>query len=209
MRAAQPRGYSASRMSPNRPDSPPRGRDAIVDAVCKAGAELFAAHGPAAVSSREIASRAGVNYGLIHRHFGSREQLVSDVMTRLSADLSAALEEGRLSGRSVLDTLAEHPGYARALARAALDGIDMATIQDAHPILERLLPAVTAGSDAGSADLEDRAALAAVSAAILGWSVFGSFLGPALRLEEDDAARAVGAALDRILPLSNGIPATR
>jgi len=73
------------------------------------------------VSSRDIAARAGVNYGLIHRHFGSREELQRVVMTRLAADLAGALEEGRRAGRSPIETLAEHPTYWRALARAALD----------------------------------------------------------------------------------------
>ena len=175
--------------------SGPRGRDAVVDAVCKAGAELFAERGPGAVSSREIAARAGVNYGLIHRHFGSREALVSAIMTRLSADLGRAMEDGRRSGRSVFATLAEQPGYARALARAALDGFDMATIQDAHPILDRLVPLVSGGSGVDDAQLEDRAAVAAASAAFLGWAVFGSFLAPALQLEGAEGERAIEAAL--------------
>ena len=53
----------------------------MIEAVCKAAAELFAERGPAAVSSRDIAARAGVNYGLIHRHFGSRQELQRQVMT--------------------------------------------------------------------------------------------------------------------------------
>ena len=175
--------------------SGPRGRDAVVDAVCKAGAELFAERGPGAVSSREIAARAGVNYGLLHRHFGSREALVSEIMTRLSAELGRAMEDGHRSGHSVFATLAEQPTYARALARAALDGFDMATLQDAHPILDRLVPLVSGGAGVDDAPLEDRAAVAAASAAFLGWAVFGSFLAPALRIEGAEGERAVERAL--------------
>ncbi len=167
----------------------------MVDAVCKAGAELFAERGPGAVSSREIAARAGVNYGLLHRHFGSREALVSEIMTRLSAELGRALDEGQRSGRSVFATLAEQPAYARALARAALDGFDMTSLQDAHPILDRLVPLVSGGAGVADASLEDRAAVAAASAAFLGWAVFGSFLGPALELEGTEGEHAIEAAL--------------
>ncbi|MDJ0853054.1 MAG: helix-turn-helix domain-containing protein [Myxococcota bacterium] len=167
----------------------------MVAAVCKAGAALFAERGPGAVSSREIAARAGVNYGLLHRHFGSREALVSEIMTRLSAELGRALDEGRRSGRSVFATLAEQPAYARALARAALDGFDMASLQDAHPILHRLVPLVSGGAAVDEAPLEHRAAVAAASAAFLGWAVFGSFLAPALRIEGAEGERAIEAAL--------------
>lgn len=182
---------------PDRKEAPsgPRGRDAVVDAVCKAGAQLFAERGPGAVSSREIAARAGVNYGLLHRHFGSREALVSAILTCLSAELGRAMEEGRRSGRSVFATLAEQPAYARALAYAALDGFDMATIQDAHPILDRLVPLVSGGAGVDEAPLEDRARVATASAALLGWAVFGSFLAPALRIEGAEGERAIEAAL--------------
>ena len=178
----------------------PHGRDAVVDAVCKAGAELFAERGPGAVSSREIAARAGVNYGLLHRHFGGRDALVSEVMTRLSAELGRALEEGSRSGRSVFATLEEQPAYARALARAALDDFDMATLQDAHPILDRLVPLVSGGAGVDDAPLADRAAVAVASAAFLGWAVFGSFLAPALRVEGPEGERAVEVALHATHP---------
>lgn len=186
----------------DRPTAAPRGRDAVVEAICKAGAALFAERGPGAVSSREIAARAGVNYGLIHRHFGSREALVSEIMTRLSTDLGRAMEAGRQSGRSVFATFAEQPDYARALARAALDGFDMATLQETHPILDRLVPLVSDGAPIGEAPLEDRAAVAVASAAVLGWAVFGSFLAPALRIEGAEGERAVEAALPATLPVA-------
>ncbi len=184
------------------PSAAPRGRDAVVDAVCEAGAELFAERGPGAVSSREIAARAGVNYGLLHRHFGSREALTSAIMIHLSEALGRAMENGRRSGRSVFAILAEQPGYARALAGAALDGFDMATLQDAHPILDRLVPFVSGGAGVGEAPLEDRAAVAAACAAFLGWAVFGSFLGPALRIEGAEGERAIEAALPAPSPVA-------
>ncbi|MDZ7732731.1 MAG: helix-turn-helix domain-containing protein [Acidimicrobiia bacterium] len=51
---------------------------------------LFSSRGPAAVALRDVATEAGVNYGLIHRHFGTKDALV----TRVVDDLSAALAEG-------------------------------------------------------------------------------------------------------------------
>jgi AcrR family transcriptional regulator len=140
------------------------------------------------VSSRDIAARAGVNYGLIHRHFGSRQELQRAVMTRLAEDLAWALEEGRRAGRSPIETLAEHPTYWRALARAALDGEDLATIQDEHPVIENFLSLLRAGSPEGEDDLADRMSVTFVTAGLLGWAVFGPFLRSALDLEDIDDA---------------------
>ncbi|MFO7557486.1 MAG: helix-turn-helix domain-containing protein, partial [Desulfobacterales bacterium] len=53
----------------------PHGRDEVVTALIRAAAELFSEKGVEAVSLRKIAVRAGVNHGLIHRHFGSKEAL--------------------------------------------------------------------------------------------------------------------------------------
>jgi AcrR family transcriptional regulator len=179
----------------------------VIEAVCKAAAELFAERGPAAVSGRDIAARAGVNYGLIHRHFGSRQELQRQVMTRLATDLAVAFEEGRSSGRSPLATLAEHPTYSRALARAALDGEDLASLQDEHPVIEDIMSRLKARSQEGEDDLADRMSMAFVTAALLGWTVFATFLRSALDLEGVDDATTnagLGDALARVFRQSGG-----
>ncbi len=191
-----------SRRSRSTP-APPRGRDAVIEAVCKAAAELFAELGPAAVSSRDIAARAGVNYGLIHRHFGSREELQREVMTRLAEDLAQALEEGQQTGDSLTETVANHATYWRALARAALDGEDVTTLQDEHPVIEHFLSLLRAGYREGEDDQANRMSVAFAIAALLGWTVFGPFLRSALDLDEvKDAemnARLEGAVAQLIL----------
>src|SRR5882757_6256399 len=58
----------------------PTGRDEILDAVLDAAERLFAANGPANVSLRAIAQEAGVNYGLLYRHFGTKEMLLDALM---------------------------------------------------------------------------------------------------------------------------------
>jgi len=169
-----------------------------MEAVCKATADLFAERGPAAVSGRDIASRAGVNYGLIYRHFGNRKELQRVVMTRLAADLARALNEGIQAGRSPVAILAEFPTYWRALARAALDGEDLATLQDEHPVIEDILSLLRAGSEEGEVDQSERMSVAFVSAVLLGWSVFGPFLRSALELDDVDDAE-MNATLDLAL----------
>ena len=148
-----------------------------------------------------------MNYGLIHRHFRSRHELQRQVMTRLATDLAIAFEEGRRSGRSPLATLAEHPTYTRALARAALDGEDLASLQDEHPVIDDLLSRLRARSREGKDDLNDQMSMAVVTAALLGWTVFSPFLRSALDLEDvDDAAMnaGLGEALARVFRRNGG-----
>ncbi|MEL6892010.1 MAG: helix-turn-helix domain-containing protein, partial [Actinomycetota bacterium] len=57
----------------------PHGRDEVVDSLIAAAAELFSDRGVADVTVREIATAANVNPGLLHRHFGGKDDLVKRV----------------------------------------------------------------------------------------------------------------------------------
>ena len=63
----------------------PTGREQVTASILKTAADLFAKHGVEAVSLRQIATKAKVNHGLIHRHFGSKENLRLKVQDHLAA----------------------------------------------------------------------------------------------------------------------------
>ncbi len=71
----------------------PVGRDAVKTALIESAAELFAERGIKDVSLREIAAHAGVNLGLIHRHFGSKE-----VLRRAAQEFLASKFQEQLGG---------------------------------------------------------------------------------------------------------------
>ncbi|MBP1325974.1 AcrR family transcriptional regulator [Leucobacter exalbidus] len=52
-------------------------------AILQAAAELFVSRGPGKVTLREIAAKADVTYGLIHRFYGTKENLLVAVMQSL------------------------------------------------------------------------------------------------------------------------------
>src|SRR5690242_2767504 len=54
----------------------PVGRAEVMAAVLDAATELFADKGPDAVTVREVADRASVNHALIHRHYGTKQELL-------------------------------------------------------------------------------------------------------------------------------------
>lgn len=59
----------------------PTGRAQIRRAVLRAATKQFALKGTSA-SLREIAAEAGVNLGLIHRHFGKKDDLLREVLAQ-------------------------------------------------------------------------------------------------------------------------------
>lgn len=169
-----------------------------MDAVLDAATELIADRGPNAVTVRAIAERAGINHALVHRYFGTKEDLIGAVIEREVAYFRAiARGEGDavvVFGR-LLAGLSERHTYVRFLARAILDGYrtgelrpDLSLFGDVTAILGPHAPAVGAE---GRPD--PRIAVAALGGLVLGWRIFGDFLASGLGLdtmprEQRDAA---------------------
>lgn len=162
----------------------------IVDAVADAAHDLFVERSPSAVSIREIAEAAGVNLGLVHRYVGSKDDIIALVLRRHTERVRTTISA--LDVDSTLDEIAEvvvtRPATGRLMAGLLLDGIDVATVKDEFPLLDRL------GANSGGLNAAITYALA------LGWEVFG----PAL-LEASDASptdtdtvEALGRALKSI-----------
>jgi AcrR family transcriptional regulator len=95
-----------------------------------AAARSFAVSDPGNVSLRSIAEAAGVNYGLVHRHFGSKADLVTATVLRHSARFSGFDREAEPI--EIVTDMARHylegPAVARSLAWAAMNGADLGAI---------------------------------------------------------------------------------
>ena len=156
------------------------------EALLVAAAELFAQKGPRGTSVREIAAVAGVNHGLVHQYFGSKDQLLRASLERLAHNVTERLEQE--GDRAAGDVALEHEVdlHWRALARALLDGEDPATLQREHPVMDRLV------TQARRRDLDEptaRRVTAHVVTLELGWRLFHGFITAALDLDDDDALR--------------------
>ncbi|MGW5436996.1 TetR/AcrR family transcriptional regulator [Nocardia asteroides] len=174
--------------------SNPTGRDAVRAAVIRHAADLFAERGPTATSVRDIADRAGVNHGLVFRHFGAKENLVAAVLDHLG-ELHGP--DADLAGLTPADPAIRL--HLQVLVRCLLDGYPVGELQQRFPIMTALV------ERARAAGADDRAAaLAAADAAALlvGWELLGPFLRAATGLHEVPEAelrREVGARATRIL----------
>ncbi len=165
-----------------------RGREAVQESILAAAAELFAERGPAAVSLRAVAGRAGVNYGLVHRHFGTKDALLRRVLRREADELVEAIAADARNGVPLAVTLTLHDQLVRSLARAALDGVDVGAVWSERPEAARLVD-LLAGQ--GNDDARDRRMTAAATAAlVLGWALLENTLLSTFGLADLDRAEA-------------------
>jgi AcrR family transcriptional regulator len=171
------------------------GRDAVVAAVLEAGAELFAERGPAATSVRDIAARAGVNHGLVYRHFGAKEQLVAAVLEYLSDEVTAATEAE--TADDAVDEAVER--HWRVIARAILDGYPVGRLQRRFPYVSRL---VGHARRYHPEDVTARLAAGNAVALELGWRLFEPFVRSAAGLRDlssTELREAISAAAASLL----------
>lgn len=117
---------------------------ATTEQILDSAEKLFAEHGFAHISVREIADKAGVTKSLIHHHFGAKEALWQAVKERaFSAYMDAQIdvlaqagaEEGLLrdSIQMYFDYLEANPRLVRIMSWAQIEG-------DSNPVGLRLMP---------------------------------------------------------------------
>jgi len=173
-------GAPVRRGRPPADPATPHGREEVERALVEAAAVLFGARGPEAVSVRDIATEAGVNHGLVHRYFGSKDGLLGAVLDRLAADVADHLAAGDASPREV-DVVDR---YWRVLARAILDGKQVATLQHDFPTVGLLKDALA--REHGYDEREAARRTAHILALELGWRMFEPFLVTSAQLAADD-----------------------
>ncbi|HIW69274.1 MAG TPA: TetR family transcriptional regulator [Candidatus Dietzia intestinipullorum] len=101
----------------------PTGREGVRKAVLRAARAQVAARGPR-VPLRDIAEAAGVNLGLIHRHVGRKEDLLSEVLDdglRHGTAQIDGLDDAGRALRTMLLGATARPDYSRLLLWLALD----------------------------------------------------------------------------------------
>jgi len=168
------------------------------DALLRAAAELFAEKGPEAVSTREIASKAHVNNGLIHRHFRTKEALLREVLSSLSAEISSIEQDGEESAILIrfFQAVRERETYWKLLARTMLDGQSIEHVQKTFPTMGLAIELIREmqAQGKGPAGADPRAVAALMAAVAFGWLVFEPWLiaaGGFSEQEKDKAGRDV------------------
>jgi AcrR family transcriptional regulator len=160
--------------APEPPQRPPTGRDEVVAAVIEAAAGLFSEMPVGQVTTRLLAERAQVNLGLIHRHCGTKEDVLHAVMERYAAVFRReVLSATDLT--SALKTVIEDPiqaAFVRTLAFVVMSGTSLdAAVSKSGALKETIR---LAQEDPEGA-IDESVVLLAWSL-LLGWHLFKPFL---------------------------------
>jgi len=167
-----------------------RGGDAVRSALIEAACEGLAEVGPRALSTRNLAERAGVNHGQIHHYFGGKRPLLEAAMARLAAEhWQNSLERSGGDPIPPALSLAQDTRYWRATARAVIEGdLDLARIEiDAGlSVPRRVLDTLRErlGEEADALDFQVDFALAVATQ--LGWVAFEPFAMLLTGIEEGE-----------------------
>jgi AcrR family transcriptional regulator len=159
---------------------------------------LIAERGVAGVSVRDVAADAGVNHGLVHRYFGSKDALVHAAVERIA--LLIYDPDSPASAAWFFERLRAHPELAVLVARACLDGPHELLTYAAPPpalldaLLDKLRPF------ARQAGVDPAVINAGWTAAMLGWHVFAPMLRAGYRLpaDADDQLARLVASFDKL-----------
>jgi AcrR family transcriptional regulator len=153
---------------------------------------------------RDVAARAGVNHGLVHRYFGGKDELVTAAIRSISSDVHRAGPGGAMSASSFA-FLREHPELVQLVARACLDGpAELLAIAAPSPDrLETITDQLRAALERVRMDkmIDAHLANAFATAALLGWFTFRPLLrrGFGIPPDADDQLAKLLATLDRFV----------
>lgn len=180
-------------------DPPPRGADAVREALVRAARELLATMPAAGISGRDIARAAGVNYGLIHQYFGTKEAILREVFLRVSDDaLSLADPDSIQPWWADPLRISAVPEIWRVVANMVSDPALMASIDWEFPLMRGIVDDLArARPDLSPTATQAHAAL--VGSVLLGWGLLQPIYQQGFELGDADLA-ALSERLFALIP---------
>jgi len=176
-------------------------RTAVEEKLIAAAGEMLAEVGPRAMSVRAVAQRAGVNHGLVHHYFGSKDALLRYAMDDLvhrHARFSSEKSHGHVIPAPF--ALLQDQQYLRAVVRCVLDGeMELATTELSENVStpKAVLDDLTARHGLDTADARLKAMVGIGMAIEMGWAALEPFINAVTGTEGDDveAVRAEAVRL--------------
>lgn len=141
-----------------------RGPDAVRDALVHSARHLMGMRSPRQISGRELAQHAGVNYGLIHHYFGTKDKVFAAAVADTVDTMARRWDEGELLP---VDTTDDTGGF-RTVAKLEVDEGD----DPVRTLVGRMLRGRSASTGRPVDDPELHAEVAVAAALQFGWSTF-------------------------------------
>ena len=168
-------------------------RAATTATILDAAEGLFSERGFAAVSVRDIAEAAGVSHALVHRYFGSKEDVYVAVLARSEYVIRDAAHEtpdlDEALGLMLAEGQLHHLEYLRLVISSALQGMSYADTKGSFPAMQRLVELAEGLEASGPRDPSlppARFVVCVLVALDLGWAAMEEWLVEAASLEEYD-----------------------
>ena len=166
--------------------------------------DLFAGRGVDSVSVREIAAAAGVNHALVHRYFGTKRDIVAEILEDEARAMSA-MARPEADTVTSLAALREVFSYALTGGRTSLLLMLRAEIDGLAP--ERLLDGATLRpldmlaswleqQGPGTGETDPRVVAMVLGAALMGLASLQPMLTAGVGLEGEDAAALLQRCVD-------------
>lgn len=173
--------------------------------LLRASITLISKKGPDGFSVREVAKVAGVNHGLIHRHFGSKSNLVVASYERVIADfskLTTGIAQKKVSDAkdSGSPCISSHIFNTMRNLTHHLNCLIWIVKSDYKPeSLSTIFPALTVeDSTETPSSLEQKNLIAVLTSAALGWHLFKPLISTALNSDIDDIEVHFGELLNEL-----------
>ena len=173
-------------------------REALIGALIK----LLEERSLGEISVREIAAEAGVNHGLVHRYYGSKDNLVHAAARRVSEEIHRGYPGQRGMSAFTFRYLRDHPEVVRIVARACLESrTDLLRAASPDPArLEQIIAPLCeamarTGIDTG---VDPHVPNAFAISALFGWFLFHPLLeeGFGLPFDADEQVEGLLQLLD-------------
>lgn len=189
----------------------PRGDASVTrKRILAAARDLFAERGVGGVSVREIAAVAGVNHALVHRYFGTKNDIVAEILEGEAMAMSA-IARPEADAATSLAALREVFDYVLTggrtslllMLRAEIDGLAPARLLDGAPlrplgILARWLEEQGPGTD----ETDPRVVAMVLGAALMGLASVRPMLTAGVGLEAEDPAAVLQRCVDVLVGLA-------
>jgi AcrR family transcriptional regulator len=159
---------------------PRRSREKVSQALVEAAAALFAERASGRVTVRDIAARADVNPALVHRYFGTKQNLMGAAMEKAQRHVVTQIDlmPDVLQGAStVFHAALQEREFIAALARATLDDV-LPDFPGGYPSMRRLVQRFEAELEGlGIRGQHDpRVVVACLTSLMMGYALFGQFI---------------------------------
>jgi len=183
----------------------PRGSSSVTRTVILAAArDLFARRGVDSVSVREIAAAAGVNHALVHRYFGTKNDIVAEILEG-EAKAMRAMARPEADAVTSLAALREVFSYVLTggrtslllMLRAEIDGLAPERMLDGAPMRPLdVLASWLEEQGPGTSAADPRVVAMVLGAALMGLASVQPMLTAGVGLEGEDPAALLQRCVD-------------